>query len=521
MPPPDVRQGGVKQCTVAGAVALEVRREAEARARQRGATSSSQHTPQDPYARHLTADQNELDDTNDTNFTNDTDSDANGTNDTDSDEVTNTTTSYTTTSSTYTTSTDTVTSVTSTTSTATSSTATSSTATSTSKTATTSTSSTLTKTTSTATTSTATTTSFTSTSSTATTNTVTSTSLTHTSSTSTISSTMSSTTTKTTTFSTTTTLTTSLTTATVTSTSTSTTSTTTIWGDIIIALDFDADADQRSALLRFAGDVVDNVTANAGGLNVSFGLVLFSAQDYDVALEPGTPPEDFLANLHSAGGGTYVAVGGPPDTAHALDVCSQALNRRIADVSIVVVVTNSESSDATQTEIAANHLKYEGIAEVIVIAVGMDAPDQRSALRQSELEQMATSEWFEYDSYYDQVGSARRLRSLHAPIALSMLAEKMIPQFSEVLLQITSTTAPAKESRGLGAGIILLAVLGAFCCFSCIAAVSFLVCKRMQEAEEEERKLSQVMPVQAAGHEIVLMAWRPLNKDFTDQDFQS
>eukprot|EP00439_Symbiodinium_sp_Y106_P055026 s1815_g7.t1 len=451
------------------------------------------------------------DDTNDTNDSNWTDSFLHAANEEvrdceglhffedlladDSDDNTTTTTTFTVTSSTgtrtsstattstKTTSTATTTSKTVTTSTETTSTRTTSTATTTSKTVTTST-----KTTSTATTSTATTTSKTITTSTATTSTATTITVTGTTTTPT-------TTTLTTTTLSTTTLTTTTQTSTRTTATQSTTSTTTVWGDIIIALDFTVDDDRRGALLDFAADVVHNVTGNVGDLSVAFGLILFAADEYEVTLEPGTPPEDFLFYLHSAGMSTFVDRQRPPDTASVLDVCAAELNKRIADVSIVVVLTNSVSDSPVQTQLAASRLKFEGIGEVVVIAVGMDPPDERTSIRQNELEQMATSPSFEYDAYYDQVDGGRRLRSLLAPVPLSQLAEKLVPQVAGVILQITTTAvAPEETSRGVGAGIILLAVLGGICCFSAVAAVSFLVCKRMKEGEEEQKKMSDVVP---------------------------
>lgn len=442
-------------------------------------------------------DEDDANDTNDSNWTDD------------SDENTTTTTTFTVTSSSSTFT------VTSSTDTRTSSTATTSTATTTSKTVTTSTETTSTKTTSTATTSTATTTSktvttSTETTSTKTTSTATTTSKTITTSTATTSTATTITVTGTTTTPTTTTLTTTtlttitLTTTTLTATTQtstrttatqSTTSTTTVWGDIIIALDFTVDDDRRGALLDFAANVVHNVTGNVGDLSVTFGLILFAADEYEVTLEPGTPAEDFLYYLHSAGMSTFVGQQRPPDTASVLDVCAVELNKRIADVSIVVVLTNSVSDAPVQTQLAASRLKFEGIGEVVVIAVGMDPPDERTSIRQNELEQMATSPSFEYDAYYDQVDGGRRLRSLLAPVPLSQLAEKLVPQVSGVILQITTTlAAPEDTSRGVGAGIILLAVLGGICCFSAIAAVSFLVCKRMKEGEEEQKKMSDVVP---------------------------
>jgi len=423
-------------------------------------------------------DEDDANDTNDSNWTDDSDDNTTTTTTFTVTSSTGTRTSSTATTSTKTTSTATTTSKTVTTSTETTSTRTTSTATTTSKTVTTST-----KTTSTATTSTATTTSKTITTSTATTSTATTITVTGT------------TTTPTTTTLTTTTLSTTTQTSTRTTATQSTTSTTTVWGDIIIALDFTVDDDRRGALLDFAADVVHNVTGNVGDLSVAFGLILFAADEYEVTLEPGTPPEDFLFYLHSAGMSTIVDRQRPPDTASVLDVCAAELNKRIADVSIVVVLTNSVSDSPVQTQLAASRLKFEGIGEVVVIAVGMDPPDERTSIRQNELEQMATSPSFEYDAYYDQVDGGRRLRSLLAPVPLSQLAEKLVPQVAGVILQITTTAvAPEETSRGVGAGIILLAVLGGICCFSAVAAVSFLVCKRMKEGEEEQKKMSDVVP---------------------------
>jgi len=249
---------------------------------------------------------------------------------------------------------------------------------------------------------------------------------------------------------------------------------------------------QRDQLLSFAADFIGNVTDGIAStdLNVSFGLILFGHQEMTVEQSLGTDPDDFVV----AGINSDIAVGMPPDTALALEECSMQIYRRNADISIVVVITNDESEDTSLTAAEVEHLKYQGAKEVTVIAVGMDSPWSRSPARQVELERLATSSDFQYDAYYaGQEEPGRRLRSSYPRMALSELASRILPSVYDAFYMATTTIEP-EEEPGVGAGVIVLAVLGSLCCFSSVAAAVFLVCKKQKEAREQ-RELSQVVPI--------------------------
>ncbi|CAK9113432.1 unnamed protein product [Durusdinium trenchii] len=270
--------------------------------------------------------------------------------------TTSTSSTVTSTSSTQTltTSTDTVTTRTRTTSTRTTRTRTSSTSSSVTRTS--STSSSVTRTTTSSTKTTVTVTSSTSSTVTSTSSTVTTSSWTSTSSTATSTSTW------------------------------STTSTTTLWGDVLLALDFTVHPPERWQLQHFAAELALNVSQSVlaeSQKRVHFGVVLFGQ---DVSYFPLPVDEAKLNNLVlDPELGAQVSPRPPRYTHEALSLCESVLTGRYAQVQVVVILTNGLSADPVLTRRSAQDLHAR---QVRLFSVGMDNVSDRQSVRWMELEDL-------------------------------------------------------------------------------------------------------------------------------------
>ncbi|CAK9051407.1 unnamed protein product [Durusdinium trenchii] len=309
--------------------------------------------------------------------------------------------------------------------------------------------------------------------------------------------------------------------------------------DLFLVLDFTVPLPQRLELIAFAVQLVRQVARHANhatSLSLSFGVVVFHEDvSYEVALNPDyIHVQDQL--LHPDFGNWGNATGGlSRKTGEALEFCGDLIEVR-EDHAVLVVLTNGLSANASQTVLMARELHDQ---EAVLYAIGLDDPSTRSADRTWELLEMATDYW-PVDAFFNRSNSTNLTEMMNLnftnlshwnswnltnltydnasnwteyagpPMPLMELAHLLAPDiiaYFEMLTphgpaapsgppgpSVTTSSAgglstteaivePGPEPpEGLGAGIIVVLVLGIMCCLGSVIGVVYYLWERRQKA---------------------------------------